>query len=321
MRPENSSVSLRRDLSAVAQEFDSGAAQQMFIGRRVAPIFRTDRDTGNFPVIRRSSFKKPARLARAEGGDYNRVTGEFGMGTFTCEEHGLEYPIDDRMRARYAEFIDAESAATRILRHQVLMAHEIRVAALTLNNASFTQNAPSVVWSTSATAVPIDDLLTGCEALEDLTGLPRSMFSLIIPRADKREMLATSQVQDKVKYTYPGVQPAQLTDTQIAAMLQIRQVLTAGGSYDATEMGVAESMTQIWTAGRVMLALLADGENTPLEMPQLARTMLWTRHAPELPMVESYRQDSKSSDIIRMRDDTDEVLIGAVNLAGYVLTT
>jgi len=326
MRPESSTVALRRDLTQVANEFDASAAALMFIGLSVLPVMRVGEESAKYPTITRESIKKAESDARGANGAYNRITGEFGEGIYACEEHGLEYRIDDKMRKRYASFIDAEQAATRILRYKHRLLHEKRVAAATLNATTvFTQNAPVTVWSTFATATPLVDLGAGMAALEDNTGMPRAMLSLIIPQTDKTEMLATTEVNDKIKYTYGGgnggIQPWQISNAQIAAMLGIKQVLVAASSYDSKEEGYAETNTKIWTAGRVMLAYLAEGENAPLEMPQLGRTMLWTADAPAFPVMESYREDQTRGDILRIRDNTDEVLVAAANLASYVVTT
>jgi len=67
------------------------------------------------------------------------------------------------------------------------------------------------------------------------------------------------------------------------------------------------------------LAVLCDPDDD-LEEPSAARTVLWTADSPEIPVVESYREDAIRSDVIRVRDDTDEVLIGATDLFVYKLT-
>ncbi len=132
-------------------------------------------------------------------------------------------------------------------------------------------------------------------------------------------MMSTTQVIDKTLYTNPGVQPALLKAAQVAAMLGIGQVIIAAGAYDSKEEGIAETNTQIWTAGVMYIEVLAK-EKDPLEVPSAARTILWTEDAPELPIMESYREDKKRSDIVRSRDDTDEVLIGETDLFVYMLT-
>jgi len=320
--PESTSVSLRQDLAASVREYDALRAAAMFIGRAVAPVFPTVESAGNFPVFCRESFKKPVATNRTEGGAYNRVETVFGSGTFLCEEHGLEEPVDDRRRRRYARYFNAEEEAAKHIRYLLLLDKEIRAAAISLGNANFTTHTPSVVWSTAASAVPLNDLMGGCETLEDSCGLPRSEYTLIIPRADKIEFLGTAQITNKSQYTYPGLIPAQLQNAQIASMLGIKQVLSPGGAYDSTEEGVAESMSQIWTAGAVMLCVLANpGES--METPSAFRTMVYAEGGEDEDglIVESYRDERVRGEVVRVREDTDEILTTAVDLLAWKMST
>jgi len=324
MRPESTSVTFRADMAVLSKEFEAVKAAGRFIGRRVAPIIEVGEKSGSFPIFNRESFKKPASSTdRTPDGGYNRITGEFGRGTYDCVEHGLEYLIDDAKKAQYGSLFNAERAAMQILTYQMLLAEEQRVAAL-LSGGGFTSNAPSTVWSTAASAVPLADIETGIETLQDNCGVAREDISYVIPRADYTEMMATAEVIDKVKYTWAGtasgVQPSRLRQELVAAMLGIKEVLIAGGSYDSTEEGYAESMSQIWTAGTTYLIVTANDGDT-LETPSAARTALWTADSPVNPTFESYRKDEIRSDVLRMRANTEEFLQGATDLFVYELTT
>ena len=131
--------------------------------------------------------------------------------------------------------------------------------------------------------------------------------------------MSVDAITEQVKYTYPGIRPAQLRPDQFAAILGIKQVLLATGAYDSAIEGETESNSQIWTAGIMYLALLAE-DNDPLEVPSAFRTMLWTASAPELPVVETYREEKVAADIVRMRDDTDEVATAEVDLMAQKIT-
>jgi len=48
--------------------------------------------------------------------------------------------------------------------------------------------------------------------------------------------------------------------------------------------------------------------------------MLWTASAPELPVIETYREEKVTADIVRMRDDTDEVATAEVDLMAQKIT-
>jgi hypothetical protein len=318
MRPESTSVTFRADLSALLNEFDAAKAARRFIGRRAAPLFRVPKISAGFPIMNRENYKKPASVNRAPDGGYNRVVGEFGKGTYDCEEHGLEQRIDDRMLERYGSLFNAETAAQQMLWYQILLNHEIRVAAL-FSGGGHTNHNVTTAWSTTATAVPINDIQTGIDTLMDNCGCGPEDITMIIPRDDYKELLQVAQINNKMLYTYPGIQPAQMRPDQLAGMLGLKQVLPARSSYDATEEGYAESMSQIWTAGVIYLAVTAD-EGDDIMMPSAARTIIWEPSAAELPVVETYREDRTRSDILRVRDDTDEVLLGATDLFVYQIT-
>ena len=317
-KKESTSVVFRDDLSSHLREYDSQAAAARFIGLKAAPIRPVAKKAGQFAIFRRADMKKPADVSRAAGGDYNRIQTRFGAGTYACVEHGLEHPIDDGDREEYIDQFDADSEAAEALRFQILMAHERRVAAL-YAAAGLTNHNVGTAWTTVATASPLDDIQTGIDTVQDACGVGGEAMSLIIPRVDFREALKTAAVIAKLPTLFPGVQPALIQPAQFAAMLGIKSVLVAGGVYDSAGEGLAEVNTQIWTGGVMYLAVLAE-PNASLITPSAARTILWTRRSPSLPVVESYREDKIASDIIRVRDDTDEIMQGPANLFAYQIT-
>ncbi len=319
MRAESTSITNRPDLTILSKEYDDQKAQSRFVAPRAAPIVDVLNRLGGFPIFNRANFKKGSSVpARAPGTKYPRIIGEFGKGQFNCEDHGIEYPLDDLLSNANANLFSTERAATRILRHQTLLAHELRVAAV-YSGAGLTNTNVTTAWSTVASGKPLDDIQKGIEALEDSCGVSSGDMSLIIPRIDMREMQRTAQFTDKSKYTLPGVQPGMLNAAQVAAVLDIKEVLVAGGSYDNTEEGVTESNTAIWTNGVMYIVVLAD-EGDTLEEPSFARTALWTLDSPVFPVMESYREEAIRANIIRERADLDVFLQGETDLFAYKLT-
>lgn len=319
MTPESTSVTYRPDLAAQVNEYDQNKAAAKFIGRRVAPIFNSPVCSGQYPIFRRAAFKKLADLKRAATGAYNRMQGFFGQGTFGCDESGLEYPIDDATRRKYATMFDAETAGSNILWYQQLLGHEYRVAQLLLN-AGATDHNVTTDWATAASAVPLTDIQTGVETLCDKCGCLPGDISLVVPRTQFKEILATTQVSNKSQYTYPGVIPSQLAPAMVAAMLGIKEVLVAWSCYDATEEGYAESNTQCWTTDTAFLIVTCD-EGDPLEMPSATRTIVWTEDSPDFPTMETYRDESVRGDVVRSRIQTDEIiLLDDVDMMIYQMT-
>lgn len=317
MRPESTSASFSA-LQPLVNEFNESSAASRFIGTQAAPIFRSAVAQGEYPILNRQNFKKKTENKRRADGKYNSITHEFGRGTFTVEEYGLSEVITQFKRAKYASLYDAEAAAARILWYQQRMNHEARVYSL-WSGAGHTNHNVSTAWTTTASAVPLDDIQSGINAVMDGCGCAASDVSLIIPRADWLELQRVAQFQNKMQYTYPGVIPSAVTPAIAAAMLGIKQVLVATGNYDAYEEGYSESNTQIWTAGVMWVALLCN-ENDPLEVPSAARTVLWSDYSPEIPSSETYADDDVKGNVVRCFEATDEIQLGDVDVMAYQIT-
>jgi hypothetical protein len=317
MRPTSSTATLRRDLAAAAMEYDADAARMMFIGQRLAPLCLVGEPSAKYPILTRENFLKTVETRRAKDGRYNRSEGEFDTGTYDCEEHGLEAPLDDAKVRRYASFFDMEQAETRRLYHNLLLDHERRVRAAW---TGFTAHAATTAWANAASAVPIQDILTGCRTLEQNCGMPRSMFSLAVSQLDFQYLSNCASVTDRIKYSYPGILPGQLTAQIVAAILGIKEVLVAGSAYDTKEEGITPSLSQVWASGSAWLAVLA-AERSSIDQPSAARTFLWTGDSPDLVVAETYREEGVRGDVLRVRQNTDEALTAEIDLLVYEITT
>ena len=319
MIPKSTSIVFRPELTALFQEYFTTRNALKFVADRVAPLFPTPEQSGEYPIFNREGLVKLNSTRRNSDGGYNRIKGDFGQGTFKTEEAGLEYPIFERNKNKYKRMFDAERAATIILQQNLLMDRETKAAAI-FTGASLTNHNVSVAWSTTASGVPLTDIETGINAICDNCGCMPSDISLIIPRADFSEMLKTAQIVDKMKYTYPGVQPSLVSPAVVAAMLGIKEVIVCWSAKDSTVEGETISMAQIWTAGVLYLAVLcAPGD--PLEIPSTSRTIQWTGDGgADFPIMESYRDDTKRADIVRSRQETDEVLTAEADLMTYQIT-
>jgi len=196
MDRESTSVLFRPDLNAQVAEYMAVKARRRFIAPRVAPLFKAEGLSGEYPIFRKGAFKKLADLKRNSNGTYNSMKGFFGKGTFDCDDNGLEYPIDDKKKRQYASLFNAELAGTNFLTHQLLLGWEYRVAQL-FANGGFTNTNVTIAWSTSATAKPLNDLQIGINSLCDKWGCLEEDISLVIPRADFLEMNETTQVGNK----------------------------------------------------------------------------------------------------------------------------
>jgi len=324
MHPESSSITLRRDLSQTAQEFDDELAAGGLIADRVAPINKVGEATAGYPIINRENFQTEDDTKRNDDGTYNFIDGKFGKGTYSVDDHGLSTILDDAAKRRYATFLDFENAMTRILQWRIKMARERRTATMVMDTAVYTPNNAATTWATAASADPAADVEAGVLAIKQNSGIPRSMISFICPRTDFNLLCKCAAIIDQVKYTFSGndgVRPAYLKPKHIAAILELKEVIVPDGAYNSKPEGETASMTSVWGSGKAMLAVLAKGPDTPLEFPAAWRTMLWTEDSPIFPVFERYYSNDRRGEVLRARAQTDEVSTAEANLLTYMIDT
>jgi len=322
MRKE-SGTTLRRDLTEASWEYADRLAQQGFIGLKVAPLHEVGEMSASYPVMKVENFVTIEETARNNQGKYNEADGEFGSGSYSCEDRGLQGNLSDANVRQYASFLDLEMAKTRVLTHKVLLAQEKRISDLVMDSSTFTYNSADTTWATAASATPLADIETGMDTIHQKTGIPKEMMTVILGSTDFTLLCKCDEVIDQVKYTYSGdqgVRPSRLKPMHIATILQCKQVLVGFSGYNSKVEGETMSVSGVWPDDYCMVAVIAD-EGAPLEEPSAFRTMLWTPDSPQNPVVERWYSDDYRGQRIRVRHNVDEVATAEADLLTYLINT
>jgi hypothetical protein len=289
---------LRHDLGVVAYERLLGSAAAGHIGLQVLPLFRSAISSAKFPRIPKDVGLKAVDDARGAGGHYNEIDWRFEMSSFDTEDRGLVGYIDDRLRALYSTVIEVEQATTDTVTDQILMAHERRVADLAIASVD---NAAAVPWNTAATATPKADIDTAKAAFRTASGLLPNALAMSLTAF--WALVNTTEVKTALQYTAPiqmGGFEAQRA--AMAAYLGVDQILVAGGMKDTTQKNKAAVLADIWNPAYVHLLRLSNGSTNALE-PCWGRTILWTGGAADMLTVETYRDEPRRADAVRVRND------------------
>lgn len=312
--PSNSSAIIRPELATCAYEYSLDSAKSGYIGAEVLPVFETDVEGGQYPVIPVEALLSIPETSRADGGAYNRDDFQYDEDDYLCKENGFESPIDDKQVKRLSRYFDAELVATQRCMDVILRRQEKRVADLLYNENNFTPHSVAHAWSSHDTADPLADVNTGIEEIEDLTGL--SPNTLIINKPIFRSLGLCDALIDRIKYTNPNVQRGQIGADLLAQYFGVDRVLVAGGVYNSANKGLAKSIARIWASTYAMLCVTSSG-GMDLREPSLGRTFMWTQDSPTPVVVESYREEQIRSNVIRARQNTAEKL--TMKAAGYLL--
>lgn len=317
MPEKQGSAIYRPDLGQAVVEFVE-TAQMGYVGLKVMPIFKTRTQSGSYPVIPKEALLKLEKTDRRPRGAYNRGSLEWERGQFATGEQGWEEPVDDTER----KLLDQEApgvadlVATERAMNYIMRGQENRIASTIFNASNFTANAVTTEWDTAASCTPIDDVAAGISAFRKQCG----MFpdALVLPWDNYVSAKNCDQVVDRIKYTFPGIDIANLGPRLLAQALGVPDVWVAGAIYDSTGEGLDSTIADIWS--NEYGALIKTNASMDIKAPCVGRTFLWTEDSPEQAITEEYREENIRSDVYRVRHNVGEVLCQSKNTSGSVVS-
>lgn len=317
MPAKQGSAIFRPDLGQAVLEYIE-TAMMGYIGLKVMPVFRTGVQSGSFPVIPKEVLLKLEKTDRAPRGAYNRGSWEYERGIFSTSEQGWEELVDDVERALLDQEAPgtADMVATQRAMNFILRGQERRIASTLFNSSNYTANAVTTEWDTAATCTPIDDVATGISSFRKACG----MFpdALVLPWDNYVSAKNSDQVVDRVKYTFPGIDIANMGPRILAQAMGVPDVWVAGAVYDSTGEGLSSTIADVWS--NEYGALVKTNASMDITAACVGRTFLWTEDSPSNPVVEEYREEDKRSDVYRVRHNVGEIRCQSKNSSAAVVS-
>jgi len=308
--PSSSLSTLRPDLAGSVMEFDLAMDRLGFIGHQVLPVFEVGAQSGNFGVIPIEQLLQERDTARAPGSGYARGSFTFAPETYACFEHGAEEPVDDREQKMYREYFDAELVSTQRALDVVLRNAESRISAAVFNATTFTAQTTSIAneWDDATNAVPITNVETAVRAVWARCGIWPN--ALVINRTVFRNLRLCDQIQERIESSGAGSpsKASDITVEMLKAVFDLQHIFVAGGVYNSATEGQTLAIASQWSDEYAMVCKVAQSND--IREPCLGRTMHWAEDGSTVgATVESYRDETVRSNIIRARHDVDEKLI------------
>jgi hypothetical protein len=309
----NTGATLRGDIQqAVIQ---AGGADLGLIGAQVMPPLSVATKAGQYLKIDIGTghlmrVDADASL-RGQDGSYNRISRAFTSDTYLCADRGLEELIDDSQQADLSRFLDTEATIAKLLLRNIKLGHEIRVANTIFNSSNFTATAAGTAWSNSASD-PVSDILS---ALERLAKKGIQANTLVVNLEVYNLLRKNAKVQS---YIFGSVGTGDLRNVDaalIAQNLNIQNVLVASAAYDTSKKGQADSGSFIWASNRAWVGNVQGGD---FVAGGAGRTLTWTADSSDLFTVETYRDESRRSGVVRVRQHTAEKVVDST--AGQLIT-
>ena len=317
--PTTSLATLRPELGSFMQ-FDLAGSQMGFIASKVLPLLTVAKQSGSFGKLSIADMLNETDTKRAPGGKYNRDHFEFDDDSYACLEYGSEEPVDDREAEMYSDYFDAEKLAALRARDRVLRAYERRVASAVFNATTFTSYTGGVTseWDENhySDATPIADVEA---AVQSLYGQGIAANCLIVTWTTFRHLRQMDDITAVIAASGAGgpIEPSKITPQKLAEVFDLDYVLVGNAQYNSAKKGQTASLAKVWDDEYAMVCRIPVTND--IREPCLGRTFHWVADGSSADAtVESYRDETVRSEIIRARFDVDEKILHVP--AGYLLS-
>ncbi len=319
----NTAAVFRADLTGALVEQGSGFESNL-IGSRALPVINVEAKAGLYPVFSLASgnLLRNEVKARAPYTSFARGTRSFEQDTYATAEYGFEEAVDDTIQKDMLRFFDSEVFAAKQALRKVLIASEVRASALLNSTTNFGSATNSGTAYTIANIATFDIGLDVESALNRLRQKGEDASQATVVMSDNVFIRARASTKLQNRLRGIGVSSdtiLSLSEDAVAAALGVKQVLVGRAYYDASNEGASFSGTAIWgdtyvwvgnvgTAGGVM-NMFGGGAAFQLN---------WGAYGPPLG-VETYRDESITSDIVRSKQHVVEKVVNAN--AGTLIAT
>ena len=294
----------RADLGVAFHEYSPRRAR--YIAREILPILNVGKEAATISVTKRKNLVIPD-TKHANGAVYNRVALYMDDMPYACEDHGLEGVVTDQDKEKYADDFDAEVEKTQGVKIKMMLAREKRIRDLIFNTTTWTgaalyTNNEANPWDTATTDI-ISQVGAAKEKVRLNTGVPAN--ALIIGEAALQNLLKNDDVIGR----FPGttIITEALIRANLAAIFGLTDLLVGQAAYNSADEGQDATMSDMWGDDYAMVAALGE-EGLPMTEPQLGRTILWQNYISDIEYVETYREEQRKADIVRVEHSVDEKL-------------
>jgi len=290
--------------------FEFDPTKQGLIAHLVARIIQSDDKQGTLPLIKReSTMPMNQELRRAPGANYQRGQGEVDGSAYECIGYGYERKIPKETAAFFRTIMDAQLNAAKVVKGELLLGREKRVADLLFNAttfASYLTDLHAAPWDAAASDV-IGAVGAAVETVRKRTGVkPNALF---LGSTQKTNLLT---VNTAIRGLLSGLHVATpaMIDQFLADILGLKYVFSGEAVYNSAKEGATISVTDVWNEDYAMVAKVAETDD-PQE-PCVARIVNWRAmgEGTDVDMGVYYEPQSKSQ-VVQGDLYEDELIVDA----------
>lgn len=279
-----------------------------YIGDLIFPLVPVDKKSDYFYTWDKKYWFTNHVTLRAPGGDYQRGGFTVSSTEYLCKNRALGYNIPRETVANQDAVIDLEKKGSDWLADQFMLDREASLAAKILGASAWTSSTTlsgNSQWSDYENSDPINDVATGIETMQQLTGLKPNLA--IIGHQVWTKIRRHPDLLDIYKYTEQAV----LTKEQVAKSLDIDNILVGEAIQDTQDENLTMSGSYIW--GKYCLLLYVPPA-PGIDVASAGYTFVWKNDGYTI-AIKKVSDDLHNSDVL-LGDHAYDQKITAADL-GY----
>lgn len=290
------------------------------IGAELLPLQNVEAKSGTYLKVQLAGAEllNNSALARESGANYSRAIRKFASADYSTSEVGLEELIPDDAATDLNRFFSYEAETAKFLLRQLKLSHEARV-----NTLVFSGSTPF----TTADQAPASDYtqanIANTDVARDIANAKLVLGKLgyeancVAMSADVFELIRRSpKLQNQFFGVISDTGARLLGEQEIAAALGVQKLLVSRAAINTAGKNKSYSGSFAISSAKIVVGQVNGGEFTA---GGIGRTLVWSGDSAGGFVSESYRDEARRSNVLRVRMNTDEVIIDPN--AGVRITT
>jgi len=289
------------------------------IGAELLPLQNVQAKSGTYLKVQLAAADLLSNnsAARAAGSEFQRGIRSFSSANYDTQEYGLEELLDDGVVTDLNRFFSYEAETARFLLRQIKLGHEVRVKEVIWNATTpFTSadQSPAVNY-TNTNIATIDVVRDVADAKLTLAKSGYQANTVALSATVFQQIRRSTKLQNQFFGVISDTGGRLLSEQEVAAALGVQKLLVGSAAINSANKGKAYSGSFIVPNDKIIVAQTNGGEFTA---GGIGRTLVWAADAAGF-VSESYRDEARRSNVLRVRMNTDEVIIDPN--AGIRITT
>lgn len=280
-QPMKSQVHVDRALTNVSVAYMQSA--DAFVADQVFPVVPVQKQSDLYFKYSKDDFLRSVAKVRAPGSESAGGGYTLTTDSYSCIPIAVHKDVDEQTRANTDDPLNADRDATIWVTQQLLLKKEIDWAAKYFGTSIWGNTDQTGVASDSpstnqfeqwdrAGSDPIGVVTDRGKTILEATGVLPNV--LVTSYAVFLKLKNHADVIDRIKYNYPGAQPAKVTAAMLASVFEVDRFLIARSVQNTSKEGNAtQTVASILGKG----ALLCYAAPSPsLQTPSAGYTFAWT---------------------------------------------